>query len=242
MEISAALAGVALVVIGENQLANPGYLLTPLHESLQSSGAVVHSMGMCGGYPARWLEGPPTTCGAAERVGNAPAQVDWGERPMWFDLRSVMAQDRPAAVVVVIHETLGSYDRPEVDAESVRYQVRRLADYLAQEKVMCYWVGPGWGEPQKRYHKTPERVQAVAALIREASQPCHFIDTTLFSVPGEWKTINGRDYTAKAYRLWAQAITDAIVKDPPRQASVPGEAASPSSVQPHPKALPAPAR
>ncbi|WP_058616216.1 hypothetical protein [Tepidimonas taiwanensis] len=215
MDASAVLAGLAILVIGENQIANPGYLLNPLHEALQARGAIVHSLGMCGGFPTRWLDGPPTACGAAERKGADPARVNWGETPHWFDLRAIVPSARPAAVVVVIHETLAAYDRPEMDAEWARHEVRSLANYLAQERVTCYWVGPGWGDPHKRYHKTPERVQTVAELIRDASPPCRFIDSLSFAAPGEWKTINGRDYTVKGYRAWANAIADAIAQQPP---------------------------
>jgi hypothetical protein len=215
MDASAVLAGLAILVIGENQMANPGYLLNPLHEALRSRGAIVHSLGMCGGFPTRWLDGPPTTCGTAERHGVDAARVNWGETPHRFDLREIVNRLRPSAVVVVIHETLAAYDRPEMDADWARHEVGTLAAYLARESVTCYWVGPGWGDPHKRYHKTPERVRAVADVIQEASRPCRFIDSLSFAAPGDWKTINGRDYTVKGYRAWANAIAETIAQHPP---------------------------
>ncbi|MGB9578112.1 MAG: hypothetical protein ACPL3S_02445 [Halothiobacillaceae bacterium] len=213
---SAALMGLTLLVIGDSHMATPNYLIGPLHDQLMAQGAKVHSIGVCGAHAADWTKVTPGDCGRAERTGEAPAQKV-NEGATTTPIKDLIQQDKPQAVVVVIGDTIGSYKNPEFPKSWAYAQVTTLTKAIADAGTACYWVGPGWSNTPGRFNKTNERVKEVNAFLAENVAPCTYIDSTTFSQPGEWKTIDGQHYTTKYYQSWAEGITNAILQNPPKK-------------------------
>lgn len=213
---SAALMGLTLLVIGDSHLATPNYLIGPLHDQLMAQGATVHSIGVCGAQAADWTKISPGSCGRAERVGEAPAQRQ-SDNATTTPIKDLIAADKPNAVVVVIGDTIGSYTNPEFPKAWAYQQVSALTKAISETGTACYWVGPGWSNTPGRFNKTNERVQVVNAFLAENTAPCTYIDSTKFSQPGEWKTIDGQHYTANYYKQWGEAISNAIANNPPKK-------------------------
>jgi lysophospholipase L1-like esterase len=44
--------------------------------------------------------------------------------------------------------------------------------------------------------------------------PCTYIDSTKFSQPKQWSTLDGQHFTTAGYDAWAAAITQSIVNLP----------------------------
>ena len=57
--MSALLAGMAILVIGDSHMVTNGYLITTLHDKLVEQGATVDTYGMCGANAGDWVY--PTT-------------------------------------------------------------------------------------------------------------------------------------------------------------------------------------
>jgi len=216
MSAVGALAGLSLLVIGESHMATPHYLMNPLHEQLTEQGATVHSIGVCGASPSKWVNVGTTDCGYSDRVGKDAAVEVLGNSPT-IAIKSVIAKDKPDALVVVIGDTVGSYEQPEYPKSWANQEISTLMKVIKETNVKCYWVGPAWGEP-KRFNKSPELVQRTNNFLKENVAPCTYIDSTTFSEPGKWKTIDGQHFSAKYYKSWASGITNAIVSNPPTKA------------------------
>lgn len=218
---AAALLGLSLVVIGESHLADPTYLIGPMHDLLLEKGAKVHSVGVCGASPANWIQATPGDCGRAERVGSPRAVRVEGD-VMTTPVKDLIAKNKADAIVVVSGDTIGSYKNAEFPKSWAYQQVTTLTKAIAETGAACYWVGPGWSNQAGRYGKTTERVQAVNAFLAENTLPCTYIDSTTMSKPGEWKTIDGQHYNTKGYREWSNAIVGALEKamaaNPPKKA------------------------
>lgn len=217
---SAALMGLTLLVIGDSHLATPKYLIGSLHEQLLERGAQVVTIGVCGAHPADWVKETTGDCGRAERRGSGPAQrQDAGAKTV--PVSQLIAQERPDAVIVVMGDTIGSYRNPEFPQSWAYTQVTTLTRAIASAGVSCYWVGPSWGTEGGRFGKTYERVRVLNAFLAENVAPCTYIDSTRFSQPGEWKTLDGQHYLAAGYRAWGQAIAEAIAAQPPKKRGAP---------------------
>jgi len=217
MATAAALAGLTFLVIGESHMATPHYLMNPLHENLTEQGANVHSIGVCGASPMKWINPTSTDCGKAERIGNGEATEILGNAE-GVAIKGVMEKDKTDVILVVIGDTIGSYANAEFPKSWAYQEVTSLTKLISQTGAQCYWVGPGWGQGGKRFNKAPELVQRVNDFLAENVAPCTYIDSTKFSQPGEWKTVDGQHYTGKYYRAWAQGITDALMANPPKKA------------------------
>ena len=57
--MSALLAGLAVLIIGDSHMVTRDYLITTLHDDLVAEGASVDSYGMCGANAGDWVY--PTT-------------------------------------------------------------------------------------------------------------------------------------------------------------------------------------
>jgi len=214
---AAALMGLTLLVIGDSHLADPTYLIGPLHDRLMEQGAQVHSIGVCGAHASDWLKVSPGECGRAERKGEAEA-VRIVDGATTTPIKELIAQDKPDAVVVVIGDTIGSYRNPEFPKSWTYQQVSSLTKAISDTGTACYWVGPGWGTEGGRYGKTYARVKELSEFLSENVAPCTYIDSTQFAQPGEWKTLDGQHYLRSGYKKWASAIADAIISHPPKKA------------------------
>lgn len=211
-----ALMGLTLLVIGDSHLATPNYLIGPLHDRLIEQGAKVHSIGVCGAHASDWIKASPGDCGRAERTGEAPA-VRQEQGAMTTPIKDLIAQDKPDAVVVVIGDTIGAYKNPEFPRSWAYQQVTTLTKAISETGTACYWVGPGWAQEGGRYGKTIARTKELNAFLSENVAPCTYIDSTKFSEPGQWKTIDGQHYFGSSYRKWADGIVNAIVSNPPKK-------------------------
>jgi hypothetical protein len=218
---TAVLLGLSLVVIGESHLADPSYLIGPMHDLLLEKGAKVHSVGVCGASPASWIQATPGDCGRAERVG-IPRAVRVEGAVMTTPVKELITKAKADAIIVVSGDTIGSYKNAEFPKTWAYQQITTLTKAIAETGASCFWVGPGWSNQPGRYGKTTERVLAVNAFLAENSLPCVYIDSTKMSQPGEWKTIDGQHYNSSGYRAWSTAIVNALesamVANPPKKA------------------------
>lgn len=218
---AAALLGLSLVVIGESHLADPTYLIGPMHDQLMAKGAKVHSVGVCGATPADWVKTTPSDCGRADRTSDAPAvRIEAGAATT--PVKDLLANAKANAIVVVSGDTIGSYKSAEYPKSWAYQQVTTLTKAIADTGVACYWVGPGWSNIPGRFGKTKERVEALNSFLAENTAPCTYIDSTKMSQPGEWKTIDGQHYNSKGYREWSNGIVTALeaamAQNPPKKA------------------------
>ena len=151
---TAAFLGLSLVVIGESHMADPTYLMAPLHEKLIQSGAKVHSVGVCGATPANWVTVSPTDCGRADRVGDTPAvRVDGAAATT--PIKELITNAKANVIVVINGDTIGSYKAAEFPKSWAYQQVTTLTKAIGETGVTCYWVGPGWSNIPGRFGKRP---------------------------------------------------------------------------------------
>lgn len=207
--LNSAFAGLALLVIGDSHLATPSYLIGPLHDRLMEQGASVHSIGVCGANAADWTQTSPGPCGSAERRGDEPV-IRLQDGATTTPVGDLIARNRPDAVVVIMGDTLGAYQNENFPRSWAYQQVTTLSRAIANTETSCYWVGPGWSSTPGRFNKTNERVTELNAFLAENVAPCTYIDSTEFSQPGDWRTLDGQHYTGAGYRQWSDAIVEAL--------------------------------
>lgn len=207
------LAGLSILMIGDSHLTSPGYLIDTLHDDFVRQGAVVHTVGVCGSNPGDWVAATAGTCGAAERRGNAPASF-LPSGGTTTPITNLIAADKPDLVVVVMGDTLASYDKPAFQKAWAWQRTSQFTKTLAAAGTACVWVGPAWGTEGGRYNKSFARVTQVSTFLASNVAPCSYIDSLKLSAQGQWPTTDGQHLTAPAYRQWATAIDHAIVALP----------------------------
>jgi len=212
---ASALAGLSFLIIGSSHLATPTYLIGSLHDRLLDDGAKqVHTIGVCGAQPSDWLKVTPGTCGRGDRLGREPAtRVDDGVSTT--PIKELLAQEKPDALVIVMGDTIATYKSPTMDTAYIDKEVKPLVQAAGEAGVACYWVSPGWGGEGGRYGRTFARVKEFSEYLPKVAAPCKVIDSTKFSQPGEWKTIDGQHYLKSGYKLWGDAIANEIASMPP---------------------------
>jgi len=208
--MNALLAGLAILVIGDSHMVSQDYLIATLHNDLTEQGARVDSYGMCGANAGDWVYKTTVSCGKAERIGNGPPIIDRTPRAIGWRLDDLVAANHPNLVVVEMGDTMAGYGQQDFPRAWVYDEVRTLTQQIAKEHVQCVWVGPPWGNEGSSYHKTFDRVREMSAFLAQSVAPCQFIDSTQFSRPGEWPTMDGQHLTASGYRSWGRDITDAL--------------------------------
>jgi hypothetical protein len=211
---ASALLGLSILVIGDSHMATPNYLIGSLHDNLIEQGATVHSIGVCGTQSGDWAKAIKGTCGGAERTGSEPA-VATGAAASTQPVGDLIRKDKADLVVVIQGDTIASYDNPEFPKTWAWKQVTDLTKAIAATNAACVWVGPAWGTEGGKYGKNFKRVEEVSKFLAENVAPCTFVDSTKFSQPGEWKTIDGQHLTGTNYKKWGAAITEAIVATAP---------------------------
>lgn len=207
------LAGLSILMIGDSHLTSPDYLIDTLHDDFVRQGAVVHTVGVCGSNPGDWLAASAGTCGAAERRGSERAtfQPSGGRTT---PIAALIAADKPDLLVVVMGDTLASYDKPAFQKAWAWQRTSQFTKTVAASGTACVWVGPAWGTEGGRYNKTFARVTQVSSFLASNVAPCVYIDSLALSVQGQWPTTDGQHLTAPAYRQWATAIDQAILNLP----------------------------
>jgi hypothetical protein len=207
-----ALAGLVLLVIGDSHMASQDYLISSLHDQLVSQQAVVHTYGFCGANAGDWVYGMTGNCGQAERHEQAAPVVDFSHKAKGWTVKGLIEQHRPNLVVVEMGDTMAGYGQPALSQSWIYGKVRALTAAIKAQNVACIWVGPAWGTEGGGYMKTYARVKEMSDFLAKAVAPCTYVDSTVFSKPGEWPTTDGQHLTASGYRAWGKDIADSIAR------------------------------
>ncbi len=208
--MSALLAGLMILMIGDSHMVSSGYLITTLHNDLTEQGATVDTYGMCGANAGDWVYKTTVSCGEAERHGKKPPVINRQPRAIGWTFDSLVAANHPNLVVVEMGDTMAGYGQHDFPRAWIYEQVRTLTQRIQAHHLQCVWVGPPWGSEGSSYHKTFARVREMSDFLAKSVSPCLFIDSTQFSSPGAWPTIDGQHLTASGYRMWGKDIADAI--------------------------------
>jgi len=205
--------GISILMIGASHLTYPGALVTTLHDALNDKGAQVHTFGVCGTMPSHWVLPTKGSCGAADRIGNGSIKLRMGSRAETVPIQKLVADEKPALLVVVMGDTLGAYKGGAKMslpwAEGEQEQIRKE---ISAAKVRCVWVGPSWGEEGYAGGKTYARAQQVSKFLSTRVGPCTYIDSLSMSKPGEWLTLDGIHHRPQYYKLWAKEIVEELEK------------------------------
>ncbi len=213
---SSLLAGLSILVIGDSHMATPYYLIDGLHSDLQRKGANVHSIGVCGANAGDWLKVTKGgSCGAAERRGKDKAVSLRGAKAQTTPISELIKQDKPDLVLIVMGDTMASYDKPSFSKTWVWQQTYSLTKAIAATGTKCAWVGPNWGTEGGKYGKTFPRVKQISSFLSANVAPCSYINSLKFSKPGQWATTDGQHLTQQGYKHWGAAISkelEAVLK------------------------------
>jgi hypothetical protein len=206
--VAGALAGLAVLVIGDSHMFN---LMSPLHNQLEDAGATVNSYAMCGATAQDWLSKATLACGRGERHEHGPPMIDFKNLLPTYVLSDLIAQHHPNLIVVELGDVMEGYSSSgPPDKAWIQQQVHTLTSKIAADRISCVWVGPTWGQDKPPYNKTEAGVRSIAALLSQSVAPCAYIDGTTFARPGEWPTKDGSHLMPDGYRKWSQDIVDAI--------------------------------
>lgn len=203
------LAGVAMLIIGDSHLSLPGYLVSSLQDRLVAEGASVATYSACGAPAGAWVVPQQVACRTAERVQSGPILVHNGQKARSWSIDSLIAKHRPNLIVVELGDTMAGYGG-DLPREWMAEQVTALTARIRAANIPCIWVGPHWGTEGGQYGKTYARATEAAALLKQITAPCHYLDSTALSAPGAWPTFDGLHYTTEGYRLWGEALAKAI--------------------------------
>lgn len=209
---ASALAGLTLLVLGESHMSLADHLMEPLHNDLTAQGAKVHSIGACGASAADWLVVKKVDCGA-ERTGAGKMLIK-GRDAATTPIKTLIAVDKPDLVVLVIGDTMASYDKPAFPKAWAWQSVTNLTKAIAATGTKCVWVGPAWGKEGGMYKKNDPRTQLMSQFLAANAAPCTYVDSLKMSKPGQWVTTDGQHFTVAGYKAWGAGITDAISKLP----------------------------
>jgi hypothetical protein len=204
------LAGLAILVIGDSHMVSSDYLIATLHDALVAQGAVVDSYGMCGANAGDWVYPTTVSCGRAERHGKAAPIIDRKPATPTYQIGQLIDKHHPNLIVIEMGDTMAGYGQSSLPQGWIYEQVRALTGRIKAANITCAWVGPPWGNEGSSYHKTFARVTEMSQFLSTAVAPCRFVDSTAFSKPGEWPTIDGQHLTTAGYKAWANDIAEAI--------------------------------
>jgi hypothetical protein len=219
--MSAVLAGLAILVIGDSHMVTRDYLITTLHDDLLAQGATVESYGMCGANAGDWVYPTTVSCGKAERHGKEGPEIDRKASTPTYQIDQVIAKSRPNLIVIEMGDTMAGYGQKDFPQAWIYQQVHALTGRIAAQNIPCVWVGPPWGSEGTSFHKTFDRVKQMSQFLSTAVAPCRFIDSTQFSKPNDWPTIDGQHLTSAGYRAWGADIAGSIAQMAPQLARKP---------------------
>jgi len=208
--MNALLAGLAILVIGDSHMVTRDYLITTLHDDLLAQGATVDTYGMCGANAADWVYPATVSCGRAERHGKEGPKIDRAASIPTWTIDSLIAKTHPNLVVIEMGDTMAGYGQHDFPRAWIYQQVHALTGRIAAQNIPCVWIGPPWGSEGTTFHKTFDRVKEMSEFLSTAVAPCRFIDSTQFSQPGQWPTIDGQHLTNAGYRAWGEDIARSL--------------------------------
>lgn len=206
------LAGIAILIIGESHMSFPNYLINPLFDDLTRKGAVVHAVGACGASAGDWLKTISVPCGA-DRHGKGEASFK-GRDATTTPIRQLIQEDKPDVVVVIIGDTMASYDKEVFPRAWAWQSTTSLTKEIASTKTPCVWVGPPRGTEGGKYFKNDKRVELISQFFTSNVAPCVYVDSLKFSKPGQWATLDGQHFNMAGYKSWSTEITNALVDLP----------------------------
>lgn len=209
---SSVLAGLSLLVLGESHMSLQNHLTEPLNAALTQKGAIVYSIGACGASPADWLITKKVDCGA-ELKGTGKLLIK-GREATTTPIKDLIAKNKPDVVVLVIGDTMASYDKPAFPKAWAWQSVTNLTKAISATGTKCVWVGPAWGKEGGMYKKNDARTQLMSKFLAANVAPCSYIDSLSLSKPGQWVTTDGQHFTVAGYKAWGGAIADAMSKLP----------------------------
>lgn len=210
---SSVLAGLTLLVLGESHMSLANHLTEPLNAALVAKGAKVHSIGACGASAGDWLITKKVDCGSVQDdTGKLELQ---GSSATTTPVKELIATHKPDVVVLVIGDTMASYDKPAFPKAWAWQSVTSLTKAIAQTGTQCVWVGPAWGKVGGMYKKNDQRTQLMSKFLAANVAPCSYVDSLEMSKPGQWVTTDGQHFTVSGYKAWGSAIAEAISALPP---------------------------
>ncbi|GBQ87734.1 cell morphology protein [Gluconacetobacter johannae DSM 13595] len=208
--MSALLAGLTLLIVGDSHVTFKDSLLSILPDELTRQGARVVAYGVCSSQAADWVvPNPNNGCGAAQRVDDEPLGPPNMQPASPPPIASLIDKWHPNVVMVVLGDTMASYGQESFSREWVDQQVKTLTYTIG--KTACIWVGPTWGQYSPRYGKTDARATEMAAFLKGEVAPCAYIDGTALMKPGTVQTIDGIHATPASYKVWGDLIVNATV-------------------------------
>lgn len=208
--MSALLAGLTVLIIGDSHMSTPGYLISTLHDDLTSQGAQVISMGACGVASGEWILKTHSPCGGAIRIKDEPVKVLTGKAAVTTPLPELLKTYKPNLLVVVNGDTMAGYNQPTLPKTWIWQQVSTLTKHIKSAGVACAWVGPAWGTEGGKFGKTYARAKEMSTYLSEIVAPCSYIDSLTMSGQGEWSTTDGQHFSNSGYKAWGSAIANAI--------------------------------
>lgn len=204
------LAGLVVLVIGESHMVFNNHLITTLPDELAAQGAKVVSFGACGASAADWLVQKKVTC-TGFRVDTGPVRERPADVSFTQPIGKLIDKHHPDLIVVVIGDTMASYDTTPMPKSWIWEGVSGLTKEIKSHGTRCVWVGPVWGEDGGKYKKTNARAKEFSDYLSTLVAPCTYVDSLAFSKIGEWKTDDGEHLLKHGYEGWAKGITEAIV-------------------------------
>ncbi len=209
---ASAIAGLSLLVLGESHMSLANHLTEPLNAAVVAKGGHAYSIGACGASAADWLVTKKVDCGAVQQ-DNGKLQIK-GREATTTPIKELIAQHKPDVVVLVIGDTMASYDKPAFPKAWAWQSVTSLTKAISETGTKCVWVGPAWGKVGGMYKKNDQRTQLMSQFLAANVAPCSYVDSLTLSKPGQWITTDGQHFTVAGYKSWAGAIVDAIDKLP----------------------------
>jgi hypothetical protein len=207
-----ALAGLTILVLGDSHMAGRDYLLSGLHDALESQGASVQSYGMCGASADAWLEKTTVSCGKGERHDRGAPVTEMGKQGYTWMIGDLLQKHHPNLVVVEAADAMGGYTSPELPKAWIYDQTHALAARIHAAGAACIWVGPIYGNVNSPYHKGDDRVRELSQFLSQSVAPCRYVDSLHFEPSPPWPTTDGQHLTAAGYKTWGQDIADAVVQ------------------------------
>lgn len=230
--MSAALAGLTLLIIGDSHYVYPGSLVTHLHNNLQQQGARVFTYSACGVAAGAWVTPRTVSCGVATRLDRQELRTNRAQNAESWSVDDLIRQHRPNLIIVSIGDPMAGYPQREMPRGWITQQTQALTERIQANNLRCLWVGPSWGTEGGPFFKNFARVQEFSDYLSGQVAPCTFINSLGFSRPGEWPTFDGQHHTVDGYQRWAQAITRQIIATPNLRPAGQAPAQQPAQQQP----------
>ncbi|HEY1798106.1 MAG TPA: SGNH/GDSL hydrolase family protein [Stellaceae bacterium] len=209
--MNAALAGFAMLIIGDSHIGAAWFFNDALQNALVAQGAQLNSFGVCGSGAVDWVTPAPISCGRAERHNGDPAKIENERGLRGWSLAALINQYKPNLVVIELGDTLAGYGQtPTLPRDLIAEQVQTLLTPIKARNLSCIWIGPPWGTEGGAYRKTFQRVKEVSDYLSQIVAPCHYVDSLRFSQPGQWDTRDGLHLTEQSNEAWDKYLVSSI--------------------------------